>query len=250
MFNNLIKAGTSSHIVNFPHKDDKKRWKRQLKEESKDWKYRSLSKNPIYFTTNSMGYRTHEFDFDNDTEYMLTLGCSNTYGLYLHEEERYSNLIEQQTGIKTYNLGICGGSANIVMMNLSKLLYSGVKLPKVVIIQWPEYMRINLPYTEPDSGIYSIRASTEYSIKSKIFEEFVRQGNIIETQSFWAKDLTYNILNSLNIKIIDFAKDKIDSELYNVSYIEKIDKAYDNKHIGTETNASICNFILEGLDSV
>lgn len=244
---NLIQHGTNSSICNFLHHDDEKRWKKQKKLKGPEWKYFSLDKNPIYFNTNSMGYRTHDFDFNNDDNYILTLGCSNTYGLYLHEEERYSNLIENETDIKTYNLGICGGSAGIIMMNLSKLLYSKVKLPLAVIIQWPEQMRFNFPFTDPYSGLYNVRASTNYGSRDIVFEKLVRQGNILETYSLWAKDTICKILDSFNIRTINFAKDLEDSEFYNVPYIEKIDKAYDDKHIGTETNKNISKFVLERL---
>jgi hypothetical protein len=55
------------------------------------------------------------------------------------------------------------------------------------------------------------------------------------------------MLKSFEIKIIDFAKDREEAEFYNVPYIQKIDKAYDDKHIGTETNKNISKFVLERL---
>lgn len=244
---NLIQCGNKNSIVNFPHPDDRHRWKEQKKKQGMLWKYRDLASNPIYFNTNSLGYRTHEFDFNNDNDYILTFGCSNTYGLYLHEDERYSNLIENKTGTKIYNLGICGGSAGIIMMNLSKFLYSNVKLPTAVVIQWPEYMRLNFPITEPYTGLYNVRASSKYGARATVFEELVKTGNIIENYSLWAKDTVYNMLKSFKIKIIDFAKDQEEAKFYNVPYIQKIDKAYDDKHIGTETNKNISKFVLERL---
>lgn len=245
----LIKCGEKDSTINFPHPDDEKRWRIQRKLQGEGWKYRSLhKKNPIYFNKNSMGYRTHEFDFENDDKYILALGCSNTYGLYLHEEERYSNLIEEATGIKTYNLGICGGSSNIIMMNLLKFLHTSPKKPDAVLIQWPEHMRICLPFTEPHTGVFNIRASTKRKIKrSSVFEQFVKHGNVIETHSQWAKDTTFEMLKSFSIKNISFSKDEEDSIFYDVPYVSKVDKAYDDKHNGTETNKNISKFILENL---
>ena len=243
----LIKCGSKNSIVNFPHSDDEKRWRKQKKIQSSDWKYHSLKTNPIYFNTNSIGYRTHEFEFNEDSEYLMTFGCSNTYGLYLHEQERYSNLIEDNTRIKTYNLGICGGSAGLIMTNLSKFLYSNVKKPSAVIIQWPEYMRLNFVFSEPHEGIYNVRANTRYGSKIKVFEELVRHGNILETYSLWAKDTVCKMLDSFNIKVIEFVKDREESDFYNVPCVEKIDRAYDNKHIGTLTNQEISNFVIERL---
>lgn len=243
----LIKCGNKQSIINFPHPDDLKRWHNQKKIQPLDWKYRSIKESPIYFNTNTMGYRTHEFDFNNDAEYMISLGCSNTYGLYLHEHERYSNLLEKETGIKNYNIGICGGSAGIILMNLSKILHGQIKPPSLVIIQWPERMRLNFPITDPYYGIYNVRASSSYGSKAIVFEEFVKAGNLIETYSLWSKNLTTEMLNKFNIKTVMFSKDEDDSGFYNVPYVKKIDKAYDGKHIGTETNRAIKEFILERL---
>lgn len=239
----LLKCGRKDSIANFPHPDDKERWRKQRKLQGKTWKYRNLKNNPIYFNTNSLGYRTHEFDFDNDNKYILALGCSNTYGLYLHEEERYSNLLERETGIKTYNLGINGGSANIIMMNLLNFLHTAPKKPQAVIIQWPVHMRLCYPYN--DTNIYRIRASTNYSKKSDVFEQIVKQGNIIETHSNWAKDMTFNVLKTFNVKNISFCNNDNDKDFYGISYVGKVDSAYDNQHNGTATNKNICNFILE-----
>jgi hypothetical protein len=240
-----LKWGEKNSVVNFPHPDDKIRWRKQRKMQGERWKYRNLKTNPIYFNTNSMGYRTHEFDFDNDNKYMLTLGCSNTYGLYLHEEERYSNLVESKTGIKTYNLGINGGSANIIMMNLIKFLHTAPKKPQAVIIQWPVHMRLCYPYN--DTNLYRIRASTSYGKQNNIFEELVKQGNIIETHSKWAKDMSFDVLKTFNIKNISFCNNYDDKDFYDISYLKKVDSAYDNSHIGTQTNKNISEFILERL---
>ena len=243
---NLIKVSEAYNAENFPHSDDYKRWSKQRKIQGKKWKYWNLEDNPIYFKTNSMGYRTHNFDFKNDKEYIMTFGCSNTYGLYLHEQERYSNLIEAATGIKTYNLGICGGSANMILMNVSNFLYTVEKKPVAIIIQWPDLMRINLSYTEPEETIYRIRANSRPK-QNKMFYELVKAGNILETHSLWAKNTTSNIIDSFGIKSVQFAKDIEESKTYDVPYLQKIDTAYDNNHIGSNTNKEIFNFVLKGL---
>ena len=78
-------------------------------------------------------------------DYFVACGCSNTYGFALHEEDRYSNLIESETNIPVINLGVCGSGPNFIMMNLFKLLSSGLKKPKAVFIQWPMHMRMTFP---------------------------------------------------------------------------------------------------------
>jgi hypothetical protein len=240
----LIDLGCGDKVdINFPHPDDHKRWRKNKKQQGKSWKYRNLLENPIEFKHNSMGYRTHEFDFDNDNEYIIHIGCSNTYGLYLHEHERASSLIEKHLDIKTYNLGLCSGSANYIMMNIANLLYNVSNKPKAVVIQWPKHMRLNFPYTHPHNEVLGIRPTKQ----KKEFKAFIRDEiNPIETHAKWCRQHTLNLLNSFDINTIEY---DITSEenFYNISEIERIDYAYDNSHIGTLTNESIFNYVKEQL---
>jgi len=242
----LITCGTNKSWINFGHPDDKKRWEEQCKIQGSDWRYYNLLEDPIHYNHNSLGYRTHEFDFEKD--YIAALGCSNTYGLYLHENERYSNLLESHFNIPVYNFGISGGSANLVMMNISNIMTSS-KPPKAVIIQWPNNMRIGLPFTKPYDGIYNIRANTEYGSKGKIFEELVYHGNTIETYSLWCKKFTNNLLEMYNIPNVQFSIIEEDSNFYNIQYIEKIDRGFDNSHMGKITNKNIAKYVKKCIDT-
>ena len=240
----LIDLGGGSEVtINFPHPDDHKRWRKNIKQQGKRWKYTNLLQNPIEFKHNSMGYRTHEFDFDNDDEYIIHIGCSNTYGLYLHEHERASSLIEKNLDIKTYNLGLCGGSPNYIMMNVANLLYNVSKKPKALVIQWPVHMRLNFPFTHPHSSTMRIRPTE----KQKGFGSFV-QGyiNPLETHAKWCHRHTLNLLNNFNINTIEYDLTSKEN-FYNISEIERTDYAYDNKHIGALTNEHVFNYVKEQL---
>ena len=236
-------GNASGTTINFPSSSDQKMWQKLKRQQGKHWKYANLRNDPIKFKHNTMGYRTHEFDFDNDDEYIIHIGCSNTYGLYLHESERASNLIEKNLDIKTYNLGQCGGSPNYIMMNIANLLYNASKRPKAVVIQWPKSMRLNLPYTHPKSAVMRIRPTEN----QKGFESFIRDEiNPLETHSKWCHQHTLNLLNSFDITAIEYCVDH-ESNLYGTTEIERLDAAYDNKHIGTLTNESIFNYVKEQL---
>ena len=43
----LLKCGRKDSIANFPHPDDKERWRKQRKLQGKTWKYRNLKNNPF-----------------------------------------------------------------------------------------------------------------------------------------------------------------------------------------------------------
>lgn len=230
--------------INFPNPDDHNMWCKNIKSQSNVWKYRNLLQNPIEFKHNSMGYRTHEFDFDNDDEYIIHIGCSNTYGLYLHEHERASSLIETNLDIKTYNLASCGGSPNYIMMNISNLLYNVSNKPKAVVIQWPKFMRLNYPYTDimPEMlRIMPCQNLDKYFIQGEI--------NPIETHSKWCRRHTLNLLNSFDINTIEYTLNQEDHAHFfpALNEIERIDRAYDCSHIGTLTNENIFNYVKEQL---
>lgn len=224
---------------------DLKRFRKIRKKKGKTWKYFNLEKEPITYTKNSLGYRTHEFEFSG--QYIMAFGCSNTYGLHLHEQDRYTNLLEKETGIRTFNIGIPGGSANMIMMNVASLLASGVQLPQTIIIQWPLFMRLNLPQTEPEYEVKRIRLG-ENKKTEKLFIDLIKDGiNPIETMSDWSKKYTTAILKDKKIKTVEFAVDRNNAEFYNVKNIQRIDKASDDSHCGTKTNQDIAQFIKENL---
>jgi len=224
---------------------DENQWNKIKKTKDTDWRYTNLNNEPITYNVNSCGYRTYEFKFDED--YIIVCGCSNTYGLYLHEEDRYSNIIEKITGIKTYNLGINGGSANIIMMNICTLLTSDVKKPKAIVIQWPKHMRLNFPYTEPYNEIRRLRVGEDVKT-DKVLQYFLRNNsNPIETMNIWSKKYVTEIMEQVKIKNIQFAVDIETSNFFNVHNIVREDNAADDKHIGPRTNKKITNYILENL---
>jgi hypothetical protein len=241
----LITLPLWTQVTNFPNKGDHDMWLNNMKSQGNEWKYRNLLQNPIEFKHNSMGYRTHEFDFGNDDEYIIHIGCSNTYGQYLHEHERASNLIETNLDIKTYNLASSGGSSNYIMMNIANLLYNVSNKPKAVVIQWPNLMRLNYPYISSDIMPDMLRI-----MPSQNWVNCFIQGvnNPMETHSKWCRQHTLNLLNRFDINTIEYTLETVDeADAYGVSRIERIDSAYDCSHIGTLTNEHIFNYVKEQL---
>lgn len=234
----FLKVGIKQSIENWDNSIDEHTWNKQKNRRSENWHYANLLKDPIYYNTNTFGYRTPEFQFDND--YALAFGCSNTYGLFQYEKERYSNLLEDQLNIPVYNLGISGGSTNIILMNVLNLITSGIKLPKLVVIQWPKQMRLCFPYEDISPGVASILAE---GVRSKIFKSLMRYGNLIEYNSLWAKETTIKMLDLFNIKTVEFALEDFTAAAFDVPHINRIDTAFDNQHIGPKTNKEIVNLI-------
>lgn len=214
----------------------------------KDWKYYDNVNNPIVTTTNKLGYRSKTvLPTDN---YYIAIGCSNTFGSYLHEEDRYSNLIEKKTGTPVINLGAPGCGTQLVFLNLMKLKYSNYPQPKAIFIQWPEHLRFELvrpngkeilrirPPNRTDRNFPSKNAV----LRSQAFKYLASKSGALEYHARIAFDSVHAIYN--DTPIVDFSLDSVNAEFYGVKEIERVDKARDNQHSGTETNKIISDFIL------
>lgn len=200
------------------------------------WKYYDYESNPIVTTINELGYRSKTV-YPTE-EYYIALGCSNTFGQYLHEEERYSNIIEKQTGIPVINLGICGGSAISVFTNICKLFYSNYPKPKAVFIQWPEQNRLSA------NGEQNIRLVNPHMPKKGVFDFFVKD-NSLEVMSKFCYDMTHKICD---VPIIEFAINNWVANFYGVEEVVRgLDTARDNQHCGEKTNNKMASYILDRL---
>lgn len=193
---------------------------------------KSYYKEVVNFELNSYGYRTKHILTD---EYALALGCSHTYGTGLHEDERYSNLIENEIKIPIINLGRPGTAINFALLNLLNLITSNYKLPKFIILQSPSIFRLSLP--RPDS----IRNILPYEKKFKSL--YVDES--IETHSIICYDLITKICKKEKIKLISFSYHKLNT--VGNFFIKPVDAARDNDHYGPSTQIDIKNNIVEML---
>ena len=186
--------------------------------------------NPIEYKINKYNYRcSHENIDDND--YWIALGCSHTFGVGLHTEHRYSDLLEYEYDCKVFNLGVPGGSQNLVKDNLLHLISSGCKLPKLVIIQWPADIRLWFGYQGINWQTTKIK---NISLKS------------LEYYSKIAREHVYWMLDEYKIPFIEFqlhGKEFSHPKFY-------IDKARDLDHPGIDSNASIFIWLKEQIDAL
>jgi hypothetical protein len=212
-------------------KQDLKRLKKEL---GPNWAYYDYKRDPIVTTRNKFGYRS-KTEYPTD-EYYLSLGCSNTFGQYLHLRDVASNKLEHILNTPVINLGICGGGANAMGLNIQKLMMSDYPKPKAIFAQWPQVHR----YTVLGNGTKLTITPETYT---DVFEVFIRKKELFETMSKNA----FHYVNSLNIPVINYTINGENSNFYDIPYIPRIDNARDNRHSGPETNQNIVNHILENL---
>lgn len=85
----------------------------------------------ITYQFNSDGFRGPEVDTTGD--YFMSVGCSFTFGTAIQTEQRYTDIVAEKTGLKSYNFGVQGGcddtSFRLALAWLDKLT------PKFLIFQ-------------------------------------------------------------------------------------------------------------------
>lgn len=98
---------------------------------------RTYLSTPVLYNINEYGFRT-VFDFDN-SESIITLGCSHTFGVGNRENEIWPYYLSQNLNLKLYNLGVPGGA----MSSCFRVLTSWIDKirPKLVILFEPHSAR-------------------------------------------------------------------------------------------------------------
>lgn len=120
--------------VKFWSTDDSFKFKKNSKNPQWPWHDRELD-----YRFNSWGYRTVEYA-DLGEDFILTLGCSNTEGIGICEEDRWSNRLASALGCELYCAGLYGQGSDTVARQ-SVLWSKRLRLPRAVYIQWPSVTR-------------------------------------------------------------------------------------------------------------
>jgi len=207
-----------------------------LEKMPKDWYYRN---NDITYSFNSFGHRSKELDYLDIDNYILFTGCSNTLGVGLELSKTYPNLISQQLGCDYYNLAVGGSGIDALLHNL--IIWRSVvrKLPKFLIIQWPERNRY-LSMSDPDSNILITNGIWNNRIEVK---KFIIAG---EDVGFFLsrKNLASKTIESIfNCPTIQISLNQDYETGNNIIKFPKIDYARDTIHPGILANLLFSNRI-------
>jgi hypothetical protein len=122
----------------FTSGDSEEQFKRNLASQPADWYYRNAD---ITYSYNEYGHRCKnvaELDLDN---YVLFTGCSNTAGVGLELEKTFPYLTANDLGLDYYNLAVGGSGVDIMTHNLIMWIHTVKKLPKALVIMWPQAAR-------------------------------------------------------------------------------------------------------------
>lgn len=109
--------------------DNKETYEKLLKSKGNDWYYRT---NTVNYIVNKHQYRTKEFDTIDWANSVVLIGCSQTYGVGVTEEDTIGSNLSRLLNKEVINLGIPGAS-NSLILNNSAILSSKYPTPYAVI---------------------------------------------------------------------------------------------------------------------
>ena len=123
--------------VKFFDTDTESLYEENIKRYGDSWIWSNVD---ISYKLNSLGYRMKEFNEIDWTNYMAVFGCSFTTGVGLPIGYTFSHKISESLNLDLVNAGVPGGSNDLILMNLTRLL-STKKLPKLIILNWSHLRR-------------------------------------------------------------------------------------------------------------
>jgi hypothetical protein len=175
------------------------------------WPYYEIEED--FYTFNSMGYRTYEFNEIADKKFDLTIGCSYTEGVGLRFNEIWTHYYETHFGTKLVNLAKGGASADYISLTLMAWVNSNMPLPNSIVILWTNpfrksYIKYYDDIEHVSSGFSALEDSSEQLHVDIVnnFKSFMNSNS----DEFWSNDFmkNFNIVNilakSLKIPIYNF----------------------------------------------
>lgn len=114
------------------HGDNAKAYEVNKKVADSEWKYHNKE---VKYTVNSSGYRAPEWHHINWKESVVLLGGSDTYGIGISDDETIAYHLEKLLGRQVINLGIPGGSNDLMVYNSTKIL-ENFDIPYAVVNIW------------------------------------------------------------------------------------------------------------------
>ena len=123
--------------------DDEERWKQNLRDKRDDlkkagWLSKGDKPKPIEYRINKWGFRGDEIE-DLTENPILCLGCSNTFGIGIHEHWTWPAQLKEAIDVPTVNLGVPGGSLDTCVRLAS--YWTPILEPQAIIVLIPPGVR-------------------------------------------------------------------------------------------------------------
>jgi len=123
--------------------DSEKKFRINKKVQPSSWMYNQRS---IGYTTNSLGFRSKNFHQIKWNESIVALGCSNTFGIGVDDDDTWCEVLSKRMNLPVINLGV--PAASIEQICLMSTVLKKLITPLAVIYCWPpvdRYAEFKMP---------------------------------------------------------------------------------------------------------
>lgn len=234
-------------IYQWYDQDTEELYKKNLKEQSEDWYYRSTK---VEYKINTAGYRTKEFDQINWAKSIVIFGCSCVFGVGVSEEDTISGQLQNMVNIPVINLGSAGSSSLFTLHN-SMLLNESYPTPRAIVSVWTSPYR--MPHYTKDKVNHC--GNWNYDIHKIGYYWNIEKHNAITHLKLNA--MTFREFWQSKTKYYELSLFHDSASLLKCSYISRIDSARDLvkdngsnffiSHQGKETNKIAAEKIISAL---
>jgi hypothetical protein len=227
----------------------------------------------IKYSHNEYGYRSDNLSSIEHNDYLLTFGCSYSYGNGLFYEDTYAYKLSNKLNLKNVNLSVPGSSIKVQQYNTNLFINSfiNIRLPKYVVYQYPHDYRVSL--SKFNGNFLDITTKTAMTDEYKN-EEYVKKYYIENSGEKYLQDLLVplylnNIWKAYNVPVFhitfsdynqeyksDFQKfeildiiNDIESEYPDDKYGYLYDLARDLSHNGIKFHDKVYNVLLNKINN-
>jgi hypothetical protein len=181
--------------------DTEETYRKNIRANGNDWRWKNKT---IEYKFNSLGYRSKEIDEVSDN-FILGFGCSFTEGVGIEEQDTWISKVAKYLRMDYVNLGKQATGMDIQCYNALMYKNSELRLPKLVIIQWPQMFRLSFGVTSnQDTALidqsYTSNADGKWWTKRYIQDVGHMKINVLN----WYHSFNYT-WQSLGIPVINFS---------------------------------------------
>ena len=217
-------------VYRFSGGDSEDRFNQNLKSQPDDWYYRF---NEVTYDINNLGHRSkniEDIDLDN---YILFTGCSHTEGIGLELEKTFPYATANSLGIDYYNLALGGSGIDVMTHNLLMWIHTVKKLPKALIIMWPQASRFARLQEDNESLSFEL-PSCATSVDDEKFIVMGEKINFFETVHLSSKKIINAAYSCKTIHL-------------KTTMLSQADTARDLAHAGILSNRYLADYLIRQL---
>lgn len=262
---NYIPNLPPNNLALFFGTDSKEVYKENLKHFGNNWYWANKE---ITYQFNKHGYRMKEFNEVDYNNYTIYFGCSHTVGVGVPLEQTFAFKASQEVNLDYVNAAVCGSSPEFAYINFMKFIKHAVdakKLPKAIVINWPNIHRTffwgkghTIMHYVPGADKFDCveNFNDTFATMLRQSSHWINKFNLIRNTVLWMS-------NKLKIPLLEitcefWSKEYQDYKFKSFNYVPQPLNVFDDSrardlnkninytsHPGPQTHQAICEYIVD-----